>query len=231
MCPPAPRLAPKGRARTWGTGLLVVVGFLQVWLLSLTWKTIRRQTDIQEANITQWVDIQPDGIMIETTSATSPPERISISLRWRLINNTSLPLTLEKIGISVARTVNWEEYEMVEESVVSPAGGAKGSRNFYPFFVKLDLTKKQTKDFLDKGLSISVGIMISYVEASGKRKDQYFGDIYDCRGQNMEIVEPLGKSPTHVYTEKGGKSTIRQVKSSILEVADEEGEDSAPRTS
>lgn len=176
---------------------------------------------LQEANLRQWVDMQAHGILVETTSKSDPPKEITISLRWKIINNTSLPFTLEKIDTKICRDKDWEVFEMSEDDVVPPV--KEGSRNFYPFFVPLKLTKRQTQEFLTDGITLSIATRITYVDASGKRKEQMFGDFYECDFDKMKIVEPLGKAPTFVGIEEGGEEPdiVVDKRTKILEKASE----------
>jgi hypothetical protein len=84
--PPVTVTPPKRDWADWGFWcfnlLLVVVGGFQIWLLTLTWKIIRRQTDIQEAGMTQWVDLKPDGLLTKAEVGSSQkPRTVTIEPR------------------------------------------------------------------------------------------------------------------------------------------------------
>ena len=204
-------------------GLLVIVGFLQVGVMILQWLIYRRQTHIQEANIAQWVDIESIGIQLLTKSKSDPPEKIGIMLRWKVLNNTFLPFTITKIETHVCRRKDWEVFEVEEITTIPPA--KTGTHNFYPFFVELFLSKSETKKFLEDGVTLSVAICISYIDATGNSKIREFGDFYECSKDSMTISEGLGKTPTKRVEKDSSPSTIRRTPYRFLDVAEEEEDD------
>jgi hypothetical protein len=188
--------------------LLVIVGGFQVWLLFRTWKTIKRQADIQQASLLQWVDIQPIGILVRTKSESDPPDRVTLTLRWKVLNNTSLPFTVQRIETHLLKATT-EEISVVEEVEVIPPA-REGSRNFYPFFIDAELNQGETKEFLKSGILMTVQIEISYVDATGAPQDRFFGDHYFCERNSLTIDgESLGKRPEKRIEEDDSPSTIR----------------------
>jgi hypothetical protein len=177
----------------------------QVLIYRKQWGAMRESIQRQEADLAQWIEMLPYGIRTETGSEAVPPDEVRITLRWRILNNTRLPLTLERIDISICREKDWEMFEIVESELIPPAG--QDARNFYPFFVELDLTKGQTKDFLADGIGLSIATRVTWRDAIGKRREQSFGDLYDCAIHEMSVSERLGKSPTFVGIEAGDEDT------------------------
>src|SRR5260370_3553965 len=147
-----------GHVLDWGPWIfnlgLVIVGGFQIWLLKRTWKTVQRQTVLQEASMTQWVDMLPSGIRVETKSKSDPPDRVTINLHWKIVNNTSYPFTLPRVETTVCRVRDWDVFGTNPDEVIAPKGEA--GHNFYVFFVPLELTKSQTTDFFDTGIALSI---------------------------------------------------------------------------
>jgi hypothetical protein len=78
------------------------------------------QTSILKANTTQWIDLLPNGIDVTTDSKLTPPDVITINLRWRIVNNTSLPFTVRLVRASICRDLDWDVFEFIPDDIVSP---------------------------------------------------------------------------------------------------------------
>jgi hypothetical protein len=189
------------KALVLGTVGLVIVGGFGILYAIRTLKAINRQAELQEANLSQWVDFKPRGLLVATTSRTNPPKEVTLNLRWRVLNNTPFPFTLQKVEIKVAIGLDWEHFEIVEDDTIGPS---QSSNNYLDFMVPLKLTKSQTKSFLDGGTALSITSRVSYIDVSGYEQEQYFGDLYHCAfPDKMEITEALGRPATWIRTEKG----------------------------
>lgn len=178
----------------------------QVLIYRKQWESMRDALRRQETDLRQWIEIQPFGIGTSTSSKSEVPTTVTICLRWKVLNNTRLPFTVEKIDIKICRDKDWEVYEMVESETISPAG--HNARNFYPFFVSQKLTKNQTKEFFGDGIGLSVAIRITWVDAIGERQERTFGDLYECGVDYIRVIDALGKTPTLIRIEEGGEHTI-----------------------
>lgn len=179
---------------------IVLAVIAQVLIYRKQWFVMERQGQLQQANLRQWVDIEVQGVRTESDSESEPHEEVAITLRWKLLNNTHLPFTLERIDIKVCREGDWEVFETVEDAVIPPTGGG---RNFCPFFVRLKLTKSQTEEFLNDGIGLSIATRITYVDATGTRREQFFSELYDCRLDELTVCDAFGKTPTFTGIEKG----------------------------
>jgi len=183
--------------------LIAFAVIAQVVIYRKQWGVMKESIQRQEADLAQWVEMVPYGIRTETRSESEPPDEITIILRWRILNSTRLPLTLERIDIKICRHKDWEIFEIVESELIPPTG--PDARNFYPFFVALDLNKDETKAFLGNGIGLSIVTRITWLDAIGKRREQSFGELYDCGIDYMEITEALGKSPTFIGIDEGSE--------------------------
>ena len=198
----------------WGpwvsNALLAVVGILQVVLLYFTWKTIARQAKMQQASMMQWIDLKPNGIQtIVRSKSGESVERVEISLRWKIVNNTPLPFKVQTVEVSVCRQHDWEIFEFEPNEVVPPLT-SEGKQNFYGFHAPLELDSSETELFLTEGITLSIAIDVVYVEASGRQKERSLGDFYKCTLQGMEINESIGQGPKNKRIEKPeGPGTIR----------------------
>jgi uncharacterized membrane protein (DUF485 family) len=202
-----------------GLTLAIVVAVIaQVLIYWEQWSVMNRGLNRQETAMRQWVDLQPFGISTsvesEAESEAEQPEEVEIDLRWKIVNNTSLPFTVRRIEIHFCRDsdVGWEMYDVVERALVQPA---PHSHNFYPLFLPVKLTKGQTKEFLTDGLGFSIAIQVTWIDALGREQHQRFGDFYECGMDYVRINEPLGKGPTFIGIEKGEATVVETNKTQI----------------
>lgn len=199
-----------------GMGFTVVVAVIaQIEVSRRQWQVMREAIHRQDADLRQWIEIQPVGIMTDSRSESEPPKEVNITLRWKVVNATRLPFAIERIDISICRHKTWEIFEIVDSETIPPAG--QDARNSYPFFVPLELTKEQTECFLGDGIGLSIAMVITWIDAIGETREQRFGDLYECGIDYMRVIQALGKSPTFIGTEEG-KATI--VTSDVNRLAD-----------
>jgi hypothetical protein len=206
--PVSPLADPKklwDQALEWGpwvsTFLLLLVAGLQVWLLLRMGRAIEGQNAIHAAGTTQWVDLQPQGVLVDSDADTDPPMRVTASLQWKIVNRTALPLTLQSVQAYICRRKDWEVFEYAPSDVIPPSN-AEGRPNHYLFLAPLHLTKAETKRFLTEGIPLSVTIAVTYQDAMGKARRQDFGDMYECSVGRLEIKESLGDRPSNTYLQK-----------------------------
>jgi hypothetical protein len=197
--------------------LLAIVGILQVILLFRTWKTIERQADMQQASMMQWVDIQPIETIVKPGSASGSPEIFTLTLRWKIVNNTPLPFTIRRVETHLCKDVKyWEIFVVDDDEIVPPA--RDGNRNFYPFFLEVDLNESETKEFLEKGILVTIQIEVSYVDATGRSKKRFLGDHYLCDKNTLaEGGFWPGKVPEKRIEKDDSPSTIRAEKIEVVE--------------
>jgi len=198
-----------------GLTLAIVIAVIaQVLIYWEQWNVMNRGLNRQETAMLQWVDLQPFGISTSAESESEQPEEVDIDLRWKIVNNTTLPFTIQRVDIHFCRDgeIGWEMYEVVETELVQPA---PHSHNFYPLFLPVTLTKQQTKEFLGDGAEFSIAIRVTWIDALRRKQIQNFGDFYECGLDYMRINEPLGKGPTFVGIEKGNATIVSTNKSQI----------------
>ena len=205
--------------------LLVLVGGLQVWLLLRTGRAIQEQNAMHAAGMTQWVDLRPHGVLVNPDAETDQPMRVTASLQWKIVNRTSLPLTLQAVEAYICRRKDWEVFEYAPKVVIPPVN-AEGRPNHYVFLAPLHLTKAETKRFLSEGIPLSVTIGVTYEDAMGREKRQDFGDMYACGVGRLEIKEPLGDSPSHTYLQKDDSPLSARKRDVPVTVPEDEDGDS-----
>jgi hypothetical protein len=196
--------------------LLVAVGFLQVALLQRTWATIRRQTEIQEANLIQWADVEPLSLRTQApVDSDKVPSEVTIIPTWKLVNNTTLPFTVQTVHVEVARKAGWETSEFVIDEVVPPTAR---TQEYQVFSAPIALTKEETARFLAFGIEFAICIRVSYRTASGKDNVHRSGDMYVCKLGKLEINRPIGRMPKKTWIEEYQEpSTLVTVKVRTLE--------------
>jgi hypothetical protein len=176
---------------------------------------------LQEIALAQWPDIEIIGHMLEREPES--PEKLILRMRWKVLNSTSLPFTLDGIEIHLAKTAEfWEISQIEEESTLPPGGG--GLKNFYPFFVDVELDRKETERFLANGLAITVQMKVYYTDAAGNSQERFFGEQYECTKTSMKIMEGLGKTPKKRIERDDSPSTIVSRPVEIVTYVDD-GED------
>jgi hypothetical protein len=143
-------------------------------------KATSRQADIEEANMSQWVEAEFYGITAHgmTTIPNSNAIRTAdIVLRGRVINPTPLPLTLYKVVAEICREEPvWERFEYVVSELLSPS---KKEEN-YPFSVRLELNVEQTANLMANRLDFAIAIHVDFIEAAGKSRSQTFRSFLRC---------------------------------------------------
>ena len=185
----------------------------QARLMEQQAKLMAAQAEIQKATSMQWVDIEPVGIIVAARSKGEPPNRVELTLQWKVVNHTPLPITIETIEIHVLRAKT-EEINVVEETAVIPPF-RENSVNFHPFFIKTDLNVKDTKEFLEKGILLTIQIEVSYLDACGEGGQRFFGEHYWCERNTLTISDGhLGKTPRKRIEKYDEPSTlsVEQVK-------------------
>jgi hypothetical protein len=200
------------RAFIWPDGITA-------WAIILTLMTIAEQTRetrrsaiatektvrLMRGSSAQWLELEPYGLFTQTeVGQPDPPTIVTINPRWKIANNTPLPLTLKTVEVRIAiDSEAWEVYSFDFNELISPAK----NDNFRSFFVPFKLNTQQTARFLNDLVELSIAIKAVFVGVSRQEEEQFFGDIYICKLGHLEINYPIGKSPQRQHTEKDENPT------------------------
>jgi len=186
----------------WGASiLLVIIAGIGIWLANRTLNAIQRQADLQEAGMRQWVDVElvgmEGGTRVEASGEVKPDAVAKI--KFKAINNTSLPFTVKKIVTNISRnrsgeTPGWEVFEVEDEAILPPSKDEKESS--HPFFVPLDLDEAARRAYLDGNFMFSASGRVFFEPAVGRRREeQSFGYVAVCGPNKLAIFPYAGKYP------------------------------------
>jgi len=181
----------------WGqwvfAALLVVVGFLQVWLLRVTWDTIQRQTQLLRFSQQQWLDI--GNWTIEGDSTPSDDSRLACT--FELSNHTSLPVTLTRVTTDVllmgSRT-RPRSYEVTEFLMLPPH--SPSSR--YVVRVPVLMDDQQLKRFRKGELFVHFEGTIAFLGPDGSDVPQRFQQLTNLMPGKITLWRPHGAIPEEV---------------------------------
>ncbi len=196
-------------ARDWGiwafSGLLVVVGLLQVLLLFRTLRAIKRQGDhmerqtklmegqaaIQAAGMQQWVDVGTKGVgspeLLKTTSVAH--------LKFEAVNNTAFPVTIQRIVTKVSVRANeWDTFTVDARAILPPSGKGRSS-NAYPFYIPMKLEDDAEAERFKRGTILTINGEVTFEDCLQKTCVQRFSGLYACGPGRFEYLEPLGIVP------------------------------------
>lgn len=189
-----------------GIGLLLVGGF-GVWAALRTLNAIRRQIDLQERTMQQWVDLADwRSRLAPIPSGKYGPDGNSINIGGRLtvqvdvVNPTNFPVTLP--GSEIRFTVGPDHYGTFyfrDDCRLTPKNKQTASLTF-------NVNEFQSEQFLKGELWIRVDGNLSYVGVLGKIEPHRFGGTLRCsnaRGtefaeetlENTTKQEPEGQNP------------------------------------
>jgi len=175
----------------WFTGILAAVGVLQGVVLFLTWKAIRRQSDLQAFLTRQWVDVANFGVSDEDPREIPEwdlpkrherPKRdealkksIELHSGFDVLNNTPYPLPLRKIVTYVSkggRGLEWIKHEFSAD-VVLPPNRSVGD-NFYSCFFSVSLDEREVELHAATCFGFQIRIDVIFLDAEGKEVIQQF---------------------------------------------------------
>ncbi len=187
------------------TALLVVVGFLQVWLLNVTWKTIERQTRLLNFSQQQWVDIagwRVDGDeeeeLHEEDSKLANVTR-TIDCTFEVFNNSNLPITLRRVITNVGlmgMNTQPRSYEVTENLTLPPHPPA---RSFgYVTRVPIVLNEEAVSAYLADNLFVFFLVEIFFLDADGNEKPQSFQQLARLKPGKIELWRPAGAVPEEI---------------------------------
>jgi hypothetical protein len=190
---------------------LFLVGLGGVYAALRTLKSIEnqailmnRQTGIQEAAMSQWVEALFTGIT--TRVATKKPnsnnmETAAIELSGKVINRTPLPLTLKRVSVTISPIFDFEEFEVQLNEWLAPTSDPAVFG--YAFQVKSTLDAEFTASLQRGELLMLAYIFVEFVEAHGTKREQKFTHFLECRMQTLRTLENYGCEIPRV--EKGEK--------------------------
>jgi hypothetical protein len=173
------------------TGVLALVGALQGLVFFLTWKTIARQTNLQEFLTRQWVDVgnfhvgwedpRMDPVW-DTEKARERPGKtenlrnsLELHFSFDILNNTHAPLTLTRVSVKVskgAKGMEWETHEYVANVILPPIRPA--GDNAYTCGFALMLDAKQVRLYAATCFGMQLEISATFLNADGKEVTQKF---------------------------------------------------------
>lgn len=181
--------------------LLVVVGFLQVWLLRSTLGAMRQQADlmkqqgdIQAAGMQQWVDVVTTEAGVDSQKSLLN-NLLEVNLGFKAINNTSFMLTIKKIVTKVSLQANQWETFTISTSVSLPPS-KEGKESAYPFYIPLKLNTEEAARFKG-GTVLTIHGEIGFEDCLRKNEVDWFGGLYKFSPNVFEYLQPLGLVPEH----------------------------------
>jgi hypothetical protein len=180
--------------------LLVVVGFLQVWLLWSTLGAMKRQADlmkqqgdIQVAAMQQWVDVVTTEAGVDNQKSLLNT-LLDVNLGFKAVNNTSFMLTVKKIVTKVSFLAErWETFTITTSVSLPPS---KGKESAYPFYIPLKLNTEQAKLF-KSGTVLTIHGEVGFEDCLRKNQVDEFGGLYKFSPNVFEYLQPLGLVPEH----------------------------------
>jgi hypothetical protein len=166
--------------------------------------TISRSVTLQEAQLRQWVDVKIIGSEVNKDLTDAFGELVKdaqINLRFKAINETSLPLTIVKIVTKVSRRriegkLHWEVFEVDERVTIPPSKGDKESS--HPFFVFLDLNENAVRAYQDQTMVLLIIGDISIENATGDIEGHSFGKAVRMGGMFITELPFEGTEPIKV---------------------------------
>jgi hypothetical protein len=193
-------LAP-ANASNW---VLAGLGFAASLIGVFTLLAIKRQSNLQAASLRQWVDVEVTGSETDDSLRDAFGELAKsgeVRVRFKAINETSLPLTIVKIVTRVSRTrvggkLVWEVFETDEWAILPPS--KPGKESSHPFFVFLGLDEGGVRAYVDHTMLISIRGVIYFRSAAGKIDKQSFGKVMNISGLFMRELPFRGIEPSKV---------------------------------
>jgi hypothetical protein len=194
------KLPPVSVTRDWAdwgiwvfSGLLVVVGFLQVWLLFRTWKTINKQNLLTEFAQQPWVEL--------SKWRTEKSEEGTIECKFEAHNPTSIPITLRKVFTEVTpmrRGSNRRSYEVTENLMLPPHGK-------YVCCVPIILREEDMADYRASKFFVVFSGTVFILNAEKKEIGQRFQQLAVVAPKKITLYEPAGAIPDECANESYDK--------------------------
>lgn len=159
------------------TGALAVVGCLQIVLMFMQWRIMRRQTVLQEAPFRQW-------LVIEKWHAHAqhlPDGTGNLEVGFNLVNRTKAPLTLESYTLTIAGERSWSK----EHHSIAPD-------NHHYIAVVRQITDVQLSQRDTAGLHVPVILSIAFRDSLERMEKQQFSGWLICNKQ-MAVFRPQNR--------------------------------------
>jgi hypothetical protein len=173
----------------WGPWLfnlgLVIVGALQVWLLGVTWRTIRIQAQLQRFQLRQWVDVWGWKLRSAATRGDDGglKEFMSLQYIFFLLNRTEQPVHLKRVFAEVTIGTGKEQFEIDEPSLIPPYQGEAGSA--YMCLLPVNLRRREIQLYEDSQLVVQVNGRVFFQDSEGVQEPQEFRRLIKC-GPSLE---------------------------------------------
>jgi hypothetical protein len=161
---------------------------------------IRRQSDLQEANLRQWVAVElirskHSEALFDSSGQLSP--QLTVEVRFQIINPTPLPLTIRKIVTEVSGAFeksgpDWERFTVEDNETLKPKRQEEGM--VYPFYVTLNLVGERVKLYQSGKLIIAFSTTVFYESAVRKMEEQSFASVVQCSPLRDKILDYKGKT-------------------------------------
>jgi hypothetical protein len=177
------------------TGLLVVVGFLQVGTMIMQWYLMRRQTIFQQLTLSQWIDTDeweagPTHIVPNVTMAALP-------VSFQIGNTTKLPLVLNTVTLWVNR--RWHCTVAFRKLLLAP--GDWTTVNIRP----IDLQGESLARYRARNLAFEIGALIGFIDAFEEEKTRRIGFICRCTPTDNGVFDFIAFDPPSEEEEKAQK--------------------------
>ena len=170
----------------WGAwvfaALLVVVGFLQVWLLKVTWDTIQRQTQLLRFSQQQWLDIGNWTIEGNDTPTDDDP----VECKFEIFNNTSLPITLRRVTTDVLLMNSRSKprsYEVTENLMLPPHAPS----SCYVVRVPITMNEQQLKSYRKGELFVHFDGAIAFLGPDASEVPQRFQQLTNLKPGKISL--------------------------------------------
>jgi hypothetical protein len=179
--------------------LTLVAGWAGAMALKTLW-AIRKQSELQEANLRQWVVIelirsQHNGALFDSSGQLSP--QLAVEVRFQVLNPTPLPLTIKRIITEVSGAFeksgpDWERFTVEDNETLKPKRQEREVG--YPFYVTLNLVGLRVQLYQTGKLIMAFSSTVFYESATRKLEEQSFASVVQCSPFGDKIVGYKGKS-------------------------------------
>jgi hypothetical protein len=168
---------------------LAIAGIVGIIVALLTLGAIKRQGNLQEAAMRQWVIVE----ISEVKSYGSIPDisnksgqRAGISINFKVVNDTPFKIALKRIFIEIHYGEKPNRVFGIKLARFLPPGKV-GKESSYPFVVPLELKEPAMRKYLAGGFIFSFKGTVSFESATGRWEDQDFANSAVCGPGKIEL--------------------------------------------
>ncbi len=185
---------------------LVIVGALQVWLLKVTWKTIRLQVNLQNFGLRQWADIGSWKLHEAEPRSESGDLKDFLSLQYTffLYNRTSAPISLKRVMAQVTSGGRCETFEIDEETFIPPFEPSMG--NAFMCFLPINLYGKEVGLYEQSKFLFEIKGQLFFEDGKGTTYPQPFRRTVKCGPKLEEVYVYVGRNFKPVGAESTEKN-------------------------